>query len=243
MKAIALLLVLVAAAFAAEPAAPKLPNEIKMTSGTVLRNISVVRWAADHVVLKHANGVDPIRFAYIAEPYRSQLFAVRDAAALAAKTAPAPEAAAVKTSTLSGQVFLTTMGAGAYKFSGATVTAFRFEDYEAAERNFRTLSPGLSSGAGNDSLLLRTWIKVLNDYTPVAVTTTDAEGKYRMTLPPGQRVFLFCTASRVRAAVGGAASETKYWIVPVPAGSNRQDLNSDNGGTVQDSAEYVIRRR
>ena len=69
-----LLLSVVGSLWAAEPV--EAPTELRLTSGAVLRDVSVVRYqGADTVVLKHAGGVDPIRLPYIAEPGRGQLVA------------------------------------------------------------------------------------------------------------------------------------------------------------------------
>lgn len=67
------LLVFVVSAFAQEK--PKAPTEVKLTSGSILRRVEVVRYEPGIVVLKHMGGVDPINLKYIAEPYRSQLIA------------------------------------------------------------------------------------------------------------------------------------------------------------------------
>jgi hypothetical protein len=78
LRTLLLLVLFAARSAAAETTSPaSFPTEIKLTSGAVLRNTTVLRWTADSVVVKHAGGADPVRFAYIAEPYRSQVLAAR----------------------------------------------------------------------------------------------------------------------------------------------------------------------
>jgi hypothetical protein len=55
---------------------PVMPENITLTNGAVLHDISVVRWNSDSVVLKHTGGADSIRFTYIAEPDRTAVLAV-----------------------------------------------------------------------------------------------------------------------------------------------------------------------
>lgn len=210
-----------AAVFAAEPAAPKLPNEIKMTSGTVLRNISVVRWASDHVVLKHANGVDPIRFAYIAEPYRSQVIAFRDAAKSAP---PATATAAGRESVIKGQVFITTRGAGSYKFGSTEVIAYPLADYENIQRNYRAMRPSIPNDTGH----ITTMQKLVAALTPVSRATTDADGLFSLKVPAGQPVFLYAVSTRRLTY----STEYNLWTVPADSTADRVDLNTDNCITI-----------
>lgn len=62
-----------------KPAPPPLPTEVKLASGSVLRNVTVLSWRKDAVVLKHAGGADPVRYNHIAEPHRGLFEARRDA--------------------------------------------------------------------------------------------------------------------------------------------------------------------
>jgi hypothetical protein len=92
MKHLLLALLLVAAATAAEKAPDSelvfpLP-ELRLVNGTVFRNVTVVRFESDRVVLKSSAGVGPLSYAMIAEPMRAK-FHVAKAAALAKAQAEA----------------------------------------------------------------------------------------------------------------------------------------------------------
>lgn len=54
-----------------------MPTEVTLTSGRVLRNVSVIRWDTNRVVLKHAAGADPIAFELFKTPSPVELMAIR----------------------------------------------------------------------------------------------------------------------------------------------------------------------
>lgn len=116
--------------FAVETKPLEFPKEIRLSSGGVLRNTSPVRWTEYSVVIKHAGGADPVRFEHISEPDRAAVISARPDARQPAK--PSPGSPGVEQ--VSGQVFVTTRGAGAYNFSGVEVTFFRLTDLEAFKR-------------------------------------------------------------------------------------------------------------
>lgn len=60
--------------------------EMKLTNGTVFRNVTVVRYTRETVVLKSSAGLGPLAYTLIPEPLRSQMIAER-AVVLAAKSA------------------------------------------------------------------------------------------------------------------------------------------------------------
>jgi hypothetical protein len=212
---------LVCTALAADTPPPSFPTEIKLTSGATLRATSLVRWTADGVVVKHAGGTDPVRFQYIAEPSKSQLMAFKTGAAT---TANAATAATKKATEITGQVFVTTRGQGAYRFSNATVYAFPHADLDALRQkkqlNLRTsFSPSTEDQ-------IEAWTKSVGDLTPVGIAKTDASGKYVMKLPSAAPVFLYCIASR---AYGGTR-EYNVWAVSA-AGEEIVHLTGDNSTT------------
>lgn len=186
MKVLLLILCLTCtAAFAAEPA-PTLPETVKLTNGAVLKKISVIRWTSDGVVLKHAGGADPIRFAHI-DPSQRALF--ETLAAEAKKVSRAPVAAAAKPNynTYSGQAYITTRGAGSYKLSDMTVYVFP----EGTEQLFQTnLTVDLPK--------------------PLAKAVTDADGKYSFSLPNNIGFFIFAQGRRL----AGGNYELYEWRIP-----------------------------
>jgi hypothetical protein len=87
----ALLLALPLAADEKETKAPpSMPSEVTLTSGRVLRNVQVMGWRNDAVMLKHSAGANTIAFSLIKSVTKEDLEAIRAAhAANAEKTAEA----------------------------------------------------------------------------------------------------------------------------------------------------------
>ena len=206
-------------------ATPVMPTEITLTNGVVLHKVSVVRWSDNYVVLRHAGGADPIRYENIADPKPDVIRAIK-----AGATAPAQSSqskpAQVQSRVISGQVFVTTQGAGAYKFSGAKVMAYSADDYDRA----------LSSETGNlplgfrrsipfeqDRDAAKAWLRALQDYKQVASSQTDADGKFTLFIPPETPVFLVCYTERL----AGYNHEYDLWVVKVGE-TDRVDLNNHN---------------
>lgn len=71
----------------AEKPVPVMPREITLTSGRVLRDVQVIRWESNRVVLKHAAGVDPIAFSLIKSPTAAELKAMQQHGLAQAKVA------------------------------------------------------------------------------------------------------------------------------------------------------------
>lgn len=88
-----------ATAFAAEderkPAFEQPIPEVRLTNGTVFRNVSVVRYDATTVSLKSHIGVGSIAYSMIPEPLRTQMLAERDAAKVAKAKQQRKDAAAL----------------------------------------------------------------------------------------------------------------------------------------------------
>jgi hypothetical protein len=210
-------------------APPTMPSEVTLTSGRVLRKVSVVRWEKERVVLKHAAGADPIHFSIIKSIPREDLVAMRDGFII--------EEARIATPTgrrIGGQVFITTRGAGAYKFAGAKVAAIPLSaltglrsqaesDADIAEAKLSRFStPNEVLYAQREQAKYYSWSKAVANITPIAQTTTDTEGAYELVITSTEPVFLFCATTR-SAGLG----EWNVWAVPVGS-SNRVDLNGGN---------------
>lgn len=56
---------------------PKMPDEVTLTSGRVLKKVQVVRWEKDRVVLKYAGGADPIAFDLFKTPTPAEIEEIR----------------------------------------------------------------------------------------------------------------------------------------------------------------------
>ena len=190
------------------------PKEIRLSSGGVLRNTSPVRWTSDGVVIKHAGGADPVRFEHIAEPDRSAVVLARPGATQAAKIAPT-NTALVK---VSGQVFVTTRGAGAYKFSGVEVTVFPLTDLDA----FKSIRQVRRSSVPSLANEYSAWQAAFEGRVPVAKARTDADGKYSIDRLEGKAVFVACHARRLVAG----REEHFYWLLPVTSSDLNLDLSN-----------------
>jgi hypothetical protein len=89
MKTLAIYLALVIGMMATdqpkEKPVPIMPTEVTLTSGRVLKNVQVVRWEKERVVLKYSGGVDPVAFSIIKSVPRSDLEEMQKAGIQAAK--------------------------------------------------------------------------------------------------------------------------------------------------------------
>lgn len=223
----ALLLLSTALATDEKKPAPIMPDEVTLTSGRVLRNVQVVRWERDRVVLKYSGGVDPIAFSLIKSPAPAELALLRQAAIEATAKVNAP-----KQRKIGGQIFITTKGAGAYKFSGARVLVLPLSCQQilinagdAEVSSSRATRSFLSSNPDYFDHLARAqgWLKAMEGITPIAKTTADSDGYYAVTFSSREPVLIYCVTTRL---VGGE-TETNLWAVPA-ASDDRLDLNTEN---------------
>jgi hypothetical protein len=227
MKVLLLLILGTTSAFAADAAAVRamMPSEVTLTTGRVLRNVQVVRWETNRVVLKYSGGVDPIAFSLFKSPTPDQLPAIRESDL--EKKASTTTKASVEPRTIAGQVFVTTRGAGSYKFSGAHVYAFSPEAIESARQRFSGRLPAgfrMRSSQEQAVIVANTWAVLLGDETSLADTTTDADGNFILALKPSQNAWLFCIAGRLV----GSTNEQNTWLAPLPVDSDRLDLSNRN---------------
>lgn len=218
---LALMLGAVVAGAADAPPA-EAPTELRLTSGAVLRNVSVVRYqGADTVVLKHAGGVDPIRLPYIAEPGRGQLIAYKKEWQRVDKP--------TDKQVIRGQVFVTTAGAGSYKFAGAVIMAFPADMGASLESK-----QGFNLPMGFDrmdpwtqqQLRFEAWSKAVDYYRSSLITSTvtDADGNYALELKKPQAVLLVCLTTRLV----GRAEERNIWCQRVPEATAEYTFNNLN---------------
>ena len=177
MRRLRLFLLLVdstAWALAAEEPAPPAPYppppafvqpipEMRLTTGTLFRRVTVVRYDRTTVLLQSAGGLGSLPYSYIPEPLRGQMLAERDRAAAALVAASAPPVPAATSRTVTGAAFLgVSAGLGLrLRFSGIAITAYPLAP---AEEAFNAKPPG-----------------ALPD--PLARTTTGDEGQWTLELP------------------------------------------------------------
>jgi len=223
---LAALMLLTVAALGAEaekkPAFTQPIPEMKLTNGAVFRNVTVVRYEKERVVLKSSGGIGPLPYSYIPEPLRSQMIAERDAAPAIPKTTKKTD---LPMKDVTGQMFVTTNGAGAYKFAGAEVEFYSKADYEAAKWRMQnnlpssfTMSEGSKTGIATGA-----WIKALADCKIIAEAKTDSDGHFKAKLPADADLFLFAAAHRL----AGGKPEWDLWVIDVPA-SDEILLSNDN---------------
>jgi len=130
-RLVLLFVILVSLGRAELPPRPAMPSEVPLTNGTVLHQVSVLRWENDRVVLKHSGGADPIPFDLIAEPLRSRLPEMREGR-------PLPVL-------LGGEVVDRD---GNYAYAGITISLYAQASRGAvldATRSHRPLPPALAS--------------------------------------------------------------------------------------------------
>jgi len=135
--------------------------ELKLTNGTVFRNVTIIRYDKESVVLKSNAGLGPIGYNMIAEPVRSQMIAERDSAFIVLEEKARDDAAAeakqqadaakeaAKPIAYKGEIFIATKGGANVKLGDVTITAYSHKkDGDAAE--FDLDSPPLAT-AQSDS--------------------------------------------------------------------------------------------
>jgi hypothetical protein len=190
-------LLFVIAAIAAD-----LPTELKLTNGATLHNASVVRWEKDRVILKHAGGIDPIRYDHIDEAQRAAVFAAK-----AQLTATEQNNDVIKPSErkISGTAYDQGIEQP-YVFAAMKVYVYPVAQMDAvseADRESKELPPALLE------------------------TTTDKEGRFDLSVSPESEVFIF--AKYVRSYRIGTRS---VWVWTLPLSKipiqGRCDLTKGN---------------
>jgi hypothetical protein len=147
---------------------PTLPATITLSNGTVLHNVSAIRWMKESVTLKHTGGADTVYYAYIAEPDRTTVLAVRDDA-LKKKKAEKPDPSAVR-----GLILVSTPDSGDIPLANVKVYAIKIE----AINRFAT------EGA------------LVSLPKALATATTGADGAFSLTVPPGEDYFIYAKSAK-----------------------------------------------
>jgi hypothetical protein len=207
MKSIWLLMFSAIALTAAEPAPAAFPSEIKLTNGATLHNTTATRFEREQVVVKHAGGLAPIRYENIAEPYRHQVLAARDAQPK--KNEPPQASEPEHPFEFHGQVFIATRGAGSYKFGGIPIIIYAATREEV--RRHRTTFGGVPE-------LLR--------------VTTNADGEFFFTLPPEKAHDKFTIFAEALRYVPGQGDQRTIWAIECDEKSAGAPiiLSNDNEG-------------
>lgn len=194
------------------------PTEVKLTSGSTLRRVEVVRFEPGLVVLKHQGGIDPIRFNYIAEPHRSQLLAYEKAM----KSKPKKEVRN-ESREIAGQAFITTRGAGSYKLSDTPIVAYpagmkqTMIQAQASNLPNRYATMGVNYNDVDEDAYIA-WRETMGQFIneAVASTVTDADGKFVLRLKTDQPVCILAYSKRL----AGRTTEFYSWFVEVQPGES-----------------------
>lgn len=191
---------------------PKLPTEVTLTSGAILHHVSVVRWAKDRVTLKHSGGADPVRFVNMALKDREVFEAAKDY--YLARQAEEDEARRNISVTIKGQAFVQTNGAGPSKLGAMRIYAFPLEALEA----------------------FKTYHDTVNLPHPLASALTDADGRFKLTVPGSDPFLIFAQGSRTL----GDTTENYEWHVSSETIEDRNNLLLQNENMVEPTDKNIV---
>jgi hypothetical protein len=228
MKTIIALLsvVLAATVFGTEDAAKPaltMPAEVTLTTGRVLRGVTVIRWESNRVVLKHSAGADPIPFTLFKKPAPDELPAIKVSSLQLLKAAEAEKkkaiAAAEAPKKYDGQIFIVTRGAGNYKMGGIVVRI-----YYRPVSEMREIFKWGSTVPQSDG-----------------IATTDADGKFSFEAPAVGPLTLVAKGSRQVGANTTYDKEKYLWIVGLEDMADRftpllNNANMEQGPIMQSRA-------
>lgn len=215
MGRIGLLALLLATSLSAQVDLTKPVARIRLADGRILQDVKFVTFKPLDVLIRHRAGPMAIRYEALPDDIRAAAEQQRPGGA---KWFPGE--GAENSMTVEGQVFVQTRGAGAYKFGEAKVYAFAAEHLKAWDR--------VSNG------------QVVQLPKPLAVATTDGDGKFRLTMPKDTPYFIFCQASRLIAAGTESYSELNEWRVPGEQFKNPKEAFLTGKNAVDQPSKVVI---
>lgn len=145
---------------------------LRLPDGRIFRNATLANFTAETVLIRHAAGSAVVRYEFFPDDLRAQAEQRRPGGPryYAGDTAK-------KQTTVAGQIFITTRGVGAYKFSSVPVYAFAIEHLKIWEHATRVGPVELPK--------------------PIAETVTDGDGRFTLKVPEGEQFFIFAQASRL----------------------------------------------
>ncbi len=215
---------------AAEPDLRRPIAEVSLKDGRTLKNVSIVSFASASVMAKWDGGRGTIAYDAFPDEWQLELNKQRPRqptkAAQPPRVIPPPPGTPLRA--ISGQVFITTQGAGAYRFAGTIVRAYPIEIYDAAaaqQGKAEKLSDKIVAKYASNLLIASAWSTALRMYSAVAEAETDADGRFKILVPEGQEHFLFCFASRRTVS---SEPETNVWAVKCSPAVSEINLNSGN---------------
>lgn len=214
-------------------------GELTLRDGRTLKNVSFIGYSPTAIVAKWDGGRGTISYDALPADVATAAKAMRPApsTAKAPSAAPAPAKVAATgatkksttvapvSRTVSGQVFVTTRGAGAYRFSGVRVSAYPaqiFDEVFSVQRANLPLGYRRLDAGEKEHAEAKSWMQALAPHTALAAATTDADGRYSMTIPSEGAVLVVASASRLV----GTETEFNFWIVS--HSGDRLDLTGQN---------------
>lgn len=182
---------------------PTMPSTLTLTNGTVLHNVTVIRWLKDSVTVKHTGGADTIRYNYISEDDRAAVLAARDEAMKHQKADSSPKPA---DNSVKGTVFVAGDDGADAPLAGVAVYAVRMDALGMLSTDLtRVVLP-----------------------KPLASSVTGADGQFSMVVPAGEDFFIFAKATKFV----GQVWQHYEWRLPISQVGDRQGLALNGGGIV-----------
>lgn len=159
---------------------------LRLPDGRILENVQFVSFKTVDVFVRFKAGSMVLRYEVLPDD-------IRAAAEQKRPGGPRwfPGETAENSEEITGQVFVQTAGAGAYKFGEVKVYAFAAAHLDAWQR------------VGFD--------QVVHLPRPLSVATTDGDGKYRLRVPKNTPYFIFCQTTRM---FSDGTHEYNEWRVP-----------------------------
>lgn len=162
---------------------------VALKDGRVLQNVQITTYKTETVFLRHRHGAAVVRYEYLPADIR---IAAEQKRPGGPRILPGEILRESDGERIAGQVFITTVGQGSYKFTDITVYALPIT--AASAWRSRTDPVRLPK--------------------PLAKSLTDADGTFELHLPPGQPFILFAQASRGRVSATQSWQEHYEWRAP-----------------------------
>ena len=182
---------------------PAIPADITLISGRVLRNIEVLRWDRDRVVVRWSGGVEIVPFALSRTPTPAELLAIRDA------SKKSQIANVTATRAISGQVFVVTRGRDNRKMGDLNVyivPKLEMDSWLASHSigsEYVDALKGRLVRFGNTDLIGNRNVadRIIYEYFESAPQGeikghTDADGKFSVLISVGKEFYAFARANR-----------------------------------------------
>lgn len=197
-----------AAAFGADIDLSKPVPRLRLADGRILQDVTFVQFKALDVFIRHKTGSMSLRYEALPDEIRAAAEQKRPGGPrwYPGETAPSNVV-------LEGQVFVQTKGAGPYKFGNVKVYAF-------------------------DAVHLKTWDETYQREIrlpkPLAVATTDGDGRFKLSVPKDAPYFIYCATHRIL----GKSEEFNEWRVPGEKFKNPKEIVLNND-TVREPTKVV----